>query len=215
MKSDNLFKTLRKEKSMTQDQVGEILGITGAAVSKWEHGLSLPDTPMAIKVAELYGCTVDELIHNQRLEPEVRYVESDRSKKFIRIPVLGKIPAGIPIEAIQDIEDWEDYPITNTIPGRRYFCLRIEGDSMEPEYRNGDTIIIQEQDTCNSGDDCAVMVNGNDATFKRVRLHENGITLQPLNPKYDPHFYSNKEVDNLPIRIIGIVVEIRRKVRRS
>lgn len=214
MMQNNLFKSLRKAKHLTQDQVAEMLGITGAAVSKWENGLSFPDMAIAKKVAEIYECTIDELMRGERIKPEIQYVESDRAKKFIRIPVLGKIPAGIPIEAIQDIEDWEDFPISATITGRRYFCLKIQGDSMEPEYRDGDTIIIQEQDHCNSGDDCAVMVNGDDATFKRVRLHENGITLQPLNLKYEPKFYTSRQVESLPIRIIGIVVEIRRKIRR-
>ena len=129
-------------------------------------------------------------------------------------PVPGRIPAGIPIEAIEEIEDWEDFPVSDTVQGRQYFGLKIRGDSMEPEYRDGDTIIIQQQERCNSGDDCAVMVNGDDATFKRVRLHDNGLTLQPLNSKYEPRYFSAQEVQSLPVRILGIVVEIRRKVRR-
>ena len=172
---------------------------------------------IAGEVAKIYGCTIDELMRGEKKEPErmVEYVPSDRSKKFIRVPVLGRIPAGIPIEAIEDVEDWEDFPISDTIQGRQYFGLKVKGDSMEPEYRDGDTIIVQQQETCNSGDDCAVMVNGDDATFKRVRLHEDGLTLQPLNTKYDPRFFTAKEVQSLPVRILGVVVEIRRKVRRK
>ena len=212
-----LFKQLRKEKHLTQKEVADTLGITHATVSNWERGLNLPETPMAKKVAELYGVTVDELLKGERSEPikEIEYVPSDRTKKFIRVPVLGRIPAGIPIEAIEDIEDWEDYPVSDTIRGRQYFGLKVAGDSMEPEYRDGDVLIIQQQDTCNSGDDCAVMVNGDDATFKRVRRQENGLTLQPLNPKYNPRFYSAQEVESLPVRIRGVVVEIRRKVKRT
>lgn len=214
---DNLFKSLRKAKGLTQEEVGAKLGISGAAVSRWEKGKSFPDMAIAGEVAKLYGCTIDDLMRGEKSEPikEVEYVPSDRTKKFIRVPVLGRIPAGIPIEAIEDIEDWEDYPVSDTIRGRQYFGLRVAGDSMEPEYRDGDVLIIQQQDTCNSGDDCAVMVNGDDATFKRVRLQENGLTLQPLNPKYNPRFYSAQEVESLPVRIRGVVVEIRRKVKRT
>lgn len=214
----NLFRELRKAKGLTQKEVAEALGgITHATVSNWERGLNMPETPMAKKVAELYGVTVDELLSGQRAEPrvEVQYVPSDRSKRFIRVPVLGRIPAGIPIEAIEDVEDWEDFPVDDTVQGRRYFGLKIKGDSMEPEYRDGDVIIIQQQEECHSGDDCAVMVNGDDATFKRVRLHESGLTLQPLNNRYEPQYYSAQQVQSLPVRILGVVVEIRRKVRRK
>lgn len=214
---NSIFKQIRKEKHLTQKEVADALGVTHATISNWERGLNLPETPMAKKVAELYGVTVDELLTGRReaTPVEIQYVPSDRTKKFIRVPVLGRIPAGIPIEAIEDVEDWEDFPIADTIQGRQYYGLKIKGDSMEPEYRDGDTIIIQQQERCNSGDDCAVMVNGDDATFKRVRLQENGMTLQPLNSKYEPRYFSAAEVQSLPVRILGVVVEIRRKVKRT
>ena len=87
-----LFKQLRKEKHLTQKEVADTLGITHATVSNWERGLNLPETPMAKKVAELYGVTVDELLKGERSEPikEIEYVPSDRTKKFIRVPVLLK-----------------------------------------------------------------------------------------------------------------------------
>ena len=82
---------------------------------------------------------------------------------------------------------------------------------MSPEYRDNDVVIFKAQPTCESGDDCAVMVNGNDATFKRVFRNEKGIVLQPLNPAYEPMTYTNKEIDELPVRILGIVWELRRR----
>ena len=210
------FRKLRKEKKLSQVQVAELLGVTQAAVSKWEVGSVPPGVVHSQKLAEILGVTVDELLRGERTEPvrEVQYVPSDCSRRFIRVPVLGRIPAGIPIEAIENVEDWEDFPISDTVRGCQYFGLKVRGDSMEPEYRNGDTIILQRQDTCSSGDDCAVMVNGDDATFKRVRLQENGITLQPLNSRYEPRFFSAQEINTLPVRIMGVVVEIRRKVRK-
>ena len=211
------FKQLRKEKGLTQKQVAEVLGTTYVTVGNWERGSNFPDIPMAKKVAAFYGVTIDELMQGAKAAPvkEIEYVPSDRTKKFIRVPVLGRIPAGIPIEAIEDIEDWEDYPVSDTIRGRQYYGLKVAGDSMEPEYRDGDVLIIQQQDTCNSGDDCAVMVNGDDATFKRVRLHDSGLTLQPLNSRYEPRYFSAQEIQSLPVRILGVVVEIRRKVKRT
>lgn len=86
---------------------------------------------------------------------------------------------------------------------------------MYPEYLDGDTLILLKQDDCESGDDAVVMVNGNDGTFKRVFKNENGIILQPLNSNYQPMIYTNEQIENLPIRIIGVVDEIRRKKKRK
>ena len=80
-----------------------------------------------------------------------------------------------------------------------------------PEYLDGDTIILEKVDDCESGQDCVVMVNGQDGTFKRVFKNETGIILQPLNPTFSPMVYSNEDIEKLPIKIIGKVVELRRK----
>lgn len=88
--------------------------------------------------------------------------------KSIRIPVLGSIPAGIPIELIEDILDYEDISEEMLKGGKEYFALKVKGSSMWPKYLDGDTIIVLKQDDCESGQDAIVMVNGNDGTFKRV-----------------------------------------------
>ena len=132
----------------------------------------------------------------------------------LRIPVLGTIPAGVPLEAIEDILDWEELPVAWGDGGREYFALRVQGDSMYPSYLEGDTVILRKQDSCDSGDDCAVLVNGQDATLKEVRLRENGgLELRPRNPAYPPKLYDQADVQNLPVTILGVVVELRRKVK--
>lgn len=82
---------------------------------------------------------------------------------------------------------------------------------MFPEYLDGDIIILQKASDCDSGKDCAVLINGDDATFKRVRKTSHGIVLQPLNHNYEPRIYSNEDIQSLPITILGFVVEQRRK----
>ena len=129
--------------------------------------------------------------------------------------VYGSIPAGIPMECIEDIIDTEEIPVEMLKGGKQYFGLKVKGNSMEPEYLDGDTLILEKADDCESGDDAVIMVNGNDGTFKRVFKNENGIILQPLNPSYSPMVYSNEQIEKLPVRIIGIVEEIRRKKRRK
>lgn len=129
--------------------------------------------------------------------------------------VYGTIPAGIPMECIEDIIDTEEISADMLKGDKQYFGLKIKGNSMEPDYLDGDVIIFQKQDDCENGDDCVVMVNGNDGTFKRVFKNENGIILQPLNPTYSPMVYSNEEIEKLPVRILGVFEELRRKKRKK
>lgn len=125
--------------------------------------------------------------------------------------IYGTIPAGIPMECIEDILDTEEISADMLKGGKQYFGLKIKGDSMSPEYLDNDTIILEKVVDCESGDDCVVMVNGNDGTFKRVFKNENGIILQPLNNSYQPLIYTNEQIETLPVRILGKAVELRRK----
>jgi len=138
-----------------------------------------------------------------------------KSEYGATVMVYGSIPAGMPIELIEDIVDTEEIPVDMLKGGKQYIGVKVKGDSMEPEYLNGDTLIVLVQPDCESGDDCIVMVNGNEGTFKRVFKSENGIILQPLNNKYSPMPYSNEQIEQLPVRILGVVEEIRRKKRRK
>ena len=115
------------------------------------------------------------------------------------------------MEMIEDVIDTEEIDAEMLKGGKQYFGLRIKGSSMYPEYLDGDTIILEKIDNCESGQDCCVMVNGDDGTFKRVFKNENGIILQPLNPEFQPMVYTNEQIEKLPIKIIGKVVELRRK----
>lgn len=135
--------------------------------------------------------------------------------------VYGTIPAGIPMECIEDVIDTEEISADMLKGDKQYFGLKVKGHSMETEYLDGDTIILEKVDDCESGTDCVVMVNGNDGTFKRVIKNEENqtIRLQPLNtsldengmPLYEPITFTKEQIKNLPVRIIGKVVELRRK----
>lgn len=133
------------------------------------------------------------------------------SSKSAVVFVYGTIPAGIPMECIEDIIDTEEISADMLRGNKQYFGLKIKGNSMYPDYLDGDTIILEKTDDCESGDECCVMVNGSDGTFKKVLKNENGIILQPLNSEYQPMFYTNEQIKSLPVRIIGKVVELRRK----
>ena len=132
---------------------------------------------------------------------------------LIKIPVLGVIKAGIPIEAQQNIIELIDIPRQWLKYGKKYYGLYIKGDSMFPKYQEQDIVIFEQIEDMSlaNGKDCAVMVNGDDVTFKRFYLNENGVTLTPLNLEnsdgYSTIFYNIEQVEKLPVKVIGIARE--------
>ena len=129
----------------------------------------------------------------------------------IKIPVLGYVAAGIPIEAITDILDYEEIDPSMIKDGSEYFALKIKGDSMEPKISNGDVVIVRKQEDCDSGQIAIVCVNGDQATCKKILKQSTGIMLVPFNPAYETVFYSNEDISEIPITILGRVVELRAK----
>lgn len=178
--------------------------------------LDLIAETLGVSEAWLMGYDVDmdrEWIEEDAHLDNVSYYIASNTKT-IKIPILGKVPAGVPIEAIEDILGYEDIPADMVKNGVRYFALKVNGDSMYPDYRTGDIIIIRQQPDCESGDDCVVMVNGDDATFKRVIKQENSIILKPLNNEYEPYYFNEYDIMTKPVKIIGVAIEIRRKLKR-
>ena len=205
---------LRTSRGWTQKDVADRLGYQSSqVVNKWEVSASKPRYKQLLELCRLFDVTEHE-ISNVDLKKRDEIMKAQRTpteRKAIRIKVLGSVPAGIPIEAIEDISGYEDIPIEWTSGGREYFGLKVKGDSMFPKYVEGDTIILRKQSCCESGQDCVVYVNGHEATLKMVTKTDDGVILQPLNPAYKPRFYRYDDEQN-PVTICGVVVELRRPV---
>ena len=137
--------------------------------------------------------------------------QSWQSSSGIQIPVLGKVAAGIPISAITDILDYEEISPDMIKDGSEYFALSIKGDSMEPKISEGDVVIVKKQENCESGQIAIVQINGDEATCKKLVKKSNGIVLQSFNPAYEPMYFSDEEIEDLPLKVIGRVVELRAK----
>ena len=198
------IRELRNLFGLSQKELAKSLSIPQNTFSQYETGKRAPDFETLKKIANYFNVTVDYLLGDSS--------EPLPQTGIIRVPVYGVIPAGIPMSAIEDILDYEEMPESRDTVGKEFFALRLKGDSMFPNYLDGDIVIFQRQDTCDSGKDCAVMVNGDDATFKRIERKTNGIMLKPLNPNYDTLFFTNKEIEELPVRLLGVAIEIRRKL---
>lgn len=194
----DILKQLRKRRKMSQIELSSALGISRSAISMYESGDRMPDYDTMKAISNIFGVSMDYLYGRQNSSPT-------------RIPVLGYVAAGIPLEAIEDIIDYEEIPEQIIRDGSEYFALQIKGQSMEPKISDGDVVIVRKQPDVDSGQIGIVCVNGNHATCKKVMKHPNGILLQPLNAAYEPTFYTAEQIQELPITILGRVVELRAK----
>lgn len=201
-------KNLRKYMDLYQKSRSDIckdLGFAYTTFTSWETGVNYPRINKIEMMADYFHIEKSDLIEDKTDKPS-------SPTKGIRIPVLGKVAAGIPIEAITDIEDWEEIPQSMAKTGE-YFALKIAGKSMEPRMMDGDVVIVRRQPDVDSGDIAVVLVNGNDATVKQISKSDAGLTLIGWNPSvYIPKTYNKKECKELPVTILGKVVEIRGKL---
>ncbi|MFR4251233.1 MAG: LexA family protein [Christensenellales bacterium] len=200
----NRIRSLRDEYDIDQKVLAIDLGVSQPTISDWENGKKQPSSKSAAKLADYFNVSIDYLLgRDDNPHPT-------SSPKGIKIPVLGRVAAGIPIEAIEEILDYEEIDEAMAKTGD-FFALRIAGTSMEPRMKEGDVVIVRKQDSVENGEIAVVLVNGDDATCKKVSIHENGLSLVSINPSYAPMFFTDKEVLTLPVQILGRVVELRAK----
>ena len=188
---------------MTQLELSQKLGVGTTSVSNWCNALKSPRMDKIDAMCTLFNCTRSDLME----EPK----SFINRKHGVTINVLGRVAAGLPIEAVEHIIDTEEISEELARTGE-FFGLQIHGDSMEPRMYEGDVVIVRKQDDAESGDIVIAMVNGNDATCKRLTKYANGITLSSLNAKYEPMIYSNEEILQKPVKILGKVIELRGKL---
>lgn len=210
MFSERLRK-LRRERNLTQTELANSLNVSNGTIAMWETEKRQPDLDMVSRIASFFNVSVDYLMgREQKVDNNVAGVQLAR--QTIKIPVYGTIPAGVPIEMIEDsfIEDYEDISADLLRGGNKYFALKVKGDSMLPKFEDGDVLILKQTEDCENGAFCAVSINHTECTFKKVIKKMSGLTLMPLNPDFEPLFFTNKEVAELPVTILGVVKEVRR-----
>ena len=195
------------ETGVSVTDLASSIGMSKQAISSYITGNRMPKRPVINAISEalnrnpmyLLGYDID------------KHIPANNAAKGIKIPVLGNVQAGIPVEAVQDILDEEEIEPSMALTGE-YFALKIKGNSMEPRIFEGDVVIVRRQPDVENGTIAVVLVNGQDATVKIVEKNDDGIVLIALNPTaYTPHFYTNKQIEELPLTIIGKVVELRGK----
>lgn len=212
------------EKKWSRRKLEREAGLGVGSISKWMK--VTPSASNLKKVADALGVSTgfltgesdhrsekDAVIakwteeQSEGLQDEVRRIEAG-----IRIPVLGEVPCGIPIEAIEmlDAYDWEEIPEKLARTGA-FFGLKVKGDSMSPRIQPNDVLIVRQQSDADSGDIVIARVNGHEACCKKLLKQKSGIVLQSFNPNYEPMYFSTKDVEETPVVILGKVIENRQK----
>ena len=205
--ASNKIKDIREKNNLTQQQLADKLHINQQNIARYELNQRTIKMDFLLELCKLFNVKLDYFVPNN-----TSFVNLEEDT--INIKVLGRIPAGIPFEAIEDVIKYIDIPKEWTYGNKEYFGLLIDGNSMFPKYQNGDIVIFQKCEDhikCNNKD-CAVMVNGNDATFKKFIFNNNGVILQPYNMEYETKSFTPEEVQELPVKLVGFAVQIRRDV---
>ena len=201
--ADNITYYMNKHQK-TRNEMCEALGVKYTTFTDWVKGNSYPRIDKIELMANYFGISKADLVEKRDSSPR-------ENKKGLTVNVLGRVAAGIPIEAITDIVDQEEISEDLAKTGE-FFGLRIQGNSMEPDIHNGDTVIVKKQDDAETNEIVIALINGNDGVCKRLKKYAESIALVSINPDYEPMYFNQEEIDNTPVRIIGKVVELRRKL---
>lgn len=196
------IKYLREKADLTQEEFASKMGVQKSAVSKWERGMVQNMKRDVIEqIASFFEVNPSALMGWDNLEPTPH-------TEYKLVPVFGSVACGEPLEAFNDVIDYATIPASWLNGGKEYLCLTAKGDSMAPTIESGDLAVIRKQSDCENGQICAVFVNGYNATLKKVFKSKDVITLQPINPNYEPQVFTGKELEE--IQILGVMVELRK-----
>ena len=211
------IKKFREARGMSQDELARLVGFKSrSSINKIELGVNDITQSKLVAIANALHTTPAVLMGNDaQVEPPPTPPPNaiPMNTYTYKIPLLGRVAAGEPIYADEHIESYEYIDSRYKDDGNEYFALRIDGQSMEPTIMDGDIVIVRQQSFAENGQIAIVLIDGEDATAKEVRESAEGITLIGHNVAvYTPHFYSHKQIDELPVKIIGVVAEIRRRL---
>ncbi len=202
--SQRLYK-LRRDKGMSQEELGKLLGIQKTAVYKYEKGLtSIPQNKIS-KLCDIFKVPADYLLGRSNDSPE-------DFKKYIKIKFYDKWTAQGPIQADEHELYYEALSSDADKNEKELFAIKAIGESMAPMYQDNDILIIEKKSQCQSGEDALVIIGNSDAILRRISLEPDGMLLKCLNPDFQNKFYTYDDINKIPVSIIGVAKELRRKI---
>lgn len=215
------LKKLREGKGLSTREVYELSKVSNSYLSLVENGHRRASAVVLKKLAPVYDVNYldlyikagyADLVEDEQLKKIGAISLSDIETS--KIPILGTVKAGYDYLAQENIIDYISFKVDGS-DKENYYALNVVGDSMEPLFDDGDTVIVHKQDDFENGDNCVVLINGNEATVKKVYKGNNGIELKAINPYYPPKIFTKEEIEDLPIKIIGVVEKSIRNFKKK
>ena len=205
------LKSIRESLEYSTHDVNKLCDISQSYISLMENGKRKPSPIILKKLASIYNLDYIDLYE------KAGYIDLVESNVFPitdtpkKVPVVGKISAGLPILATENIEGYEFAPSSQIKEGYTYFYLRVQGDSMNLKFNEGDIVLVQKQDDLENNEIGVILVNGFDATVKKYRKENGLVILEPMstNPENTVQIYNPKDI---PIKIIGKVISYQGKI---
>lgn len=198
----NRIKKLREEFGYTQQDLANKLNGSKSVIGLYENEMRKPSLEILVKLSEIFDCSIDYILCKTDVKNAVINVA--------RIPILGTVKAGYDWLAEENVVDY--ITLKENIPNiKEYYALRITGDSMLPLLSDGDLVIVHNQNDVESGQTAVVLINGEEATVKKVVKTTEGIELHSMNPYYPVKKFTFEDMKNIPVKIIGRVKEAKIK----
>lgn len=225
------LRDIREQLGYSIYDVNKLCDISPSYLSLMENGKRKPSAIILKKIAPIYSLnyldlyekagyidlindekyistgTTPDNIYDQLKNIGTMYISNT---EMVKIPVLGVVKAGYDYLAQENWIGSVDVEKNIISDGSEYFALKIIGDSMSPVLIQDDIVVIKKQNDFENGDIVVAIVNGNEATIKKGKKTDSSITLQPLNPSYDPLVFTYDEVKSIPVTIVGIVKQLKR-----
>lgn len=212
-----IIKKYRKENNLSLRAFASKCGLSYTYISMLEKnidyrtGKPIAPTLDSVKyISKAMNIPIDDLLKMLDDEQEFKLNEDVVPSTLNKIPILGTVKAGYDWLAEENIIDY--ITLKDTIPNiNEYFALKVTGDSMLPLLSDGDLVIVHDQDDVESGQTAVVLINGEEATVKKVVKTTEGIELHSMNPYYPVKKFTFEDMKNIPVKIIGRVKEAKIK----
>ena len=215
------LKTIREELGYSIYDVNKLCEISPSYLSLMENGKRRPSAIILKKLAPIYSLNYIELYKKAGY---IDLIEDEKLKKIgaiplsdietTKIPILGTVKAGYDYLAQENIIDYIAFKVDGT-DKENYYALNVVGDSMEPLFDDGDTVIVHKQDDFRNGENCVVLINGDEATIKKVYKGTTGLELKAINPYYPPRIFTEEEIKKLPVQVIGVIEKSIRNFKKK
>lgn len=208
------LKYARELRDVSLEKAGEAVGVHKSTILRWERGNTEKfKIPVLETLANLYSVNPAWLMgYDVPMEGNSQSINKDvMGEQVVSIPVLGTVKAGYDYLAQENWIGFVDVETCLVGDGKEYFALKVKGDSMSPVLIENDIVIVKKQDDFENGDIVVAIINGDEATIKKGKKSEAGILLQPLNNTYEPLIFTNEEIKDIPVLVVGIVKQLKRE----